>query len=82
MHHGAASEILVRLEANESPARLVIEDNGKGFDPGEPHGSDGLGLHLMRHRSALINGSSAFSVANSGTGMKVECEFPWSPTRP
>jgi len=75
VRHGSASEILVRLEAEESPARLVIEDNGKGFDPGGSDRSDGLGLHLMRHRSALIGGTFRIE-RRRPDGMMVECVFP------
>jgi signal transduction histidine kinase len=75
VRHGSASEILVRLEPDTSPARLVIEDNGKGFDPVGREGSDGLGLHLMRHRSALINGSFRIE-RRRPEGMMVECVFP------
>ena len=50
----------VILEANETEVRLIVEDDGKGFDPQEMSSrsisSLRLGLLGIRERLSLING--------------------------
>jgi signal transduction histidine kinase len=58
--HAGATRVSVILEAGEEDARLIVEDNGRGFDPEEPgrnnKPSTRLGLLGVRERLALVNG--------------------------
>ncbi len=59
--HADANHVSVLLERQEGNVVLVVEDNGKGFDPeGLIHGTDptvgGLGLTGMNERAALVHG--------------------------
>lgn len=74
VRHGAADEIAVRLTVDGPSSRLTIEDNGKGFEPAPGGHREGLGLHLMRHRSSLIGGTFHIQ-RRRPTGMVIECTF-------
>ncbi len=75
--HAAASEVRIGFELQESSLRLVVEDNGKGFDPatvtGEPESgsgrfSGGNGLESMTRRMVEIRGQCQIvSSLNRGT---------------
>lgn len=53
LRHGAATAIVIRLEAANHELRLLIHDNGRGFTPAETNGS-GLGLPNMHARAAQL----------------------------
>ncbi len=65
--HSGASRVSVLLKRGPSHVRVIVEDNGKGFDVRrvlEGQGDKrGLGLLGMRERVALLNG--AFSIESS-----------------
>jgi signal transduction histidine kinase len=75
VRHGGADRITVRLETQSNPAKLAVEDNGRGFDPLDPERRNGLGLHLMRQRASLIGGSCHIA-SQRPSGTLVECAFP------
>lgn len=76
IRHGGANQILVKLEAAARPPRLLVEDNGRGFDPLETRHRGGLGLHLMRQRAALIGGVVHIGPRAGERGTRVECTIP------
>ena len=51
--HAAPEQIAIRLAMNGPELTLSVVDDGAGFPDKLPH-LQGLGLHLMRHRAALI----------------------------
>ncbi len=66
--HAEATRIDVILERREKYVVLVVEDDGKGFDPGEEMNlSKGLGLISMRERAALVGGSLEIESTDRGT---------------
>ena len=53
--HAQAQEIKVRLEYDEKFLRLIVTDDGCGFDPAHPPPSEGgFGLVGIRERAAEI----------------------------
>ncbi len=60
MKHSGATQVGVILEATDAEARLIVEDNGRGFaiEPGEnlTVGLQHLGLLGVRERLALVKG--------------------------
>ncbi|HEX8500123.1 MAG TPA: response regulator [Pyrinomonadaceae bacterium] len=55
--HAEACKVCVLLERRDELLVLIVEDDGKGFDPDEEGGGGGsMGLINMRERAALING--------------------------
>jgi PAS domain S-box-containing protein len=75
IRHGSARSVNVSLITNGSTGKVVIEDDGVGFDPSKQRTSPGVGLRLMNYRAAIIGGT--FSVdRRPGGGVSVECTFP------
>ena len=73
-HSGARS---ARLSLGREARRMVmhVEDNGKGFNPGETRRSSGLGLHSLDERVKMAGGR--FTVESSaGTGTTVRATIP------
>jgi signal transduction histidine kinase len=55
--HAEATHVTVLLERNDQETVLVVEDNGRGFDPGKPGGRrSSMGLMSMRERTTLAGG--------------------------
>lgn len=71
--HGRSARVQVRLEQDDG-LRLVVEDDGCGFDTeSRPH-SSGFGLLSMEERAARVG--AAFSVNSSpARGTRVEVAF-------
>ena len=71
IRHGKASIIQVKLTVHKRQIRLVIIDNGIGFDPNNLPASSrqhGFGLVSLYERVALINGHLQLSSrVNEGT---------------
>jgi signal transduction histidine kinase len=73
--HADASAITVLLEPASGRAVLVVNDNGRGFDPTRASEGPGLGLRLMRERVAQVAGSLAIE-SSAGGGATVRLEVP------
>jgi signal transduction histidine kinase len=66
--HAQADTVTVLLEHTNGQLRLLIEDNGKGFDMHIQDQHTGLGMQSMRNRTSLLQGTmSVNSHAGSGT---------------
>ncbi|HSJ59570.1 MAG TPA: GAF domain-containing sensor histidine kinase [Anaerolineae bacterium] len=67
--HAGARDVWLRLSLDDSYLRVVIEDNGRGFDPGAVEASydrtGSIGLLTMRERADLID--SQLSIESSST---------------
>jgi signal transduction histidine kinase len=72
--HSDAQHVSVVASAKGGRLRLVIEDDGKGFDPEAP--TDRLGLAGIRERIQLIGGGLRIeSAPQAGTTVIVELEI-------
>lgn len=69
--HAGATSVMVQLDDGGRCKRLVIQDDGCGFDVSERDGS--FGLQGMRERMALIGGTIGI-VSSPGEGTIVQCE--------
>jgi signal transduction histidine kinase len=56
-------------------ARLIVSDDGAGFDPKTVKGQGGLGLIGMEERARLTNGKLTV-VAKPGKGTRIAVEIP------
>ena len=72
--HGHASQIVIRLAADQEQGALTITDNGSGFAD-IPANNAGMGRHLMNYRARVIGGSLEIQRAAAG-GTMVTCIFP------
>lgn len=77
--HAGAKNANVVLEARDGKIVLVIEDDGKGFDPTEiklgREAEGGLGLVGMRERAAIIGGTVEIE-SGPGNGTTVFVRVP------
>jgi signal transduction histidine kinase len=59
--HSGADRIQLSLQKNNDNLELIVEDNGKGFDPegvrSKPHEAGGIGLMGMKERAEVYGGS-------------------------
>ena len=56
LKHAAASEALVQLVKEEKRLSMVVEDNGKGFDPSVLETNKGAGWTNIRSRVDYLQG--------------------------
>jgi signal transduction histidine kinase len=76
--HARATRVDLTLSRFDGFVRLVIADNGKGFDvsgsfPGH------LGLHTMRERAERLGGTFTLD-STPGRGSRIEVTVPSRPT--
>jgi signal transduction histidine kinase len=75
--YSRARRIEVILERRADAVRLVIEDDGIGFDAGGDANGRGFGLIGMRERAALVGGSLEIeSAPGQGTTVFVRVDVP------
>ena len=72
--HGHASQIVIRLAADQEQGVLTITDNGSGIAD-IPANNAGMGRHLMGYRARVIGGSLEIQRVPVG-GTVVTCLFP------
>ena len=73
--HAAATYVSVLLEHTEGEVRLIVEDNGRGFDADQVPHHKAIGLTSMQERAALIGGEVEFESA-PGRGTTVFTRVP------
>jgi PAS domain S-box-containing protein len=77
--HARASQVSLLFESNDQSLRLIIEDDGVGFDPAEPpkgkKRSKGLGLIGMRERAMLVGGDLQIE-STPGNGTTIYVSIP------
>lgn len=68
--HAGASRIIVQLQEFSDQIRIIIQDNGRGFDKivmeTENNSRTGLGIRNMENRAKMIGASIQFSSAPGG----------------
>jgi signal transduction histidine kinase len=73
--HSGATRASVELGARDGTLRLVIGDNGHGFDPDQPRSNRQHGLANLRSRAEAAGGSLAVS-SEIGAGTRLEADIP------
>ena len=78
--HAGTDAARVTAERLDGHVRVVVEDEGAGFDPGALEGgtAGGLGLPSVRERLELVGGTVDV-VSAPGDGTRVTMEFPTDP---
>ncbi|MBL7498128.1 sensor histidine kinase [Frankia sp. CNm7] len=72
--HAHATRALVTVHCAPTEARLVVTDDGHGFEPGR----EGFGLRGMRERVALVGGSVTLD-SGPGRGTRLAVAIPRQP---
>ncbi|MEW8958939.1 MAG: sensor histidine kinase [Moorella sp. (in: firmicutes)] len=73
--HARATDVSILLEKREHVLRLIVEDNGRGFDIEAPNAKKGLGLFSMRERASLLGGSLVVE-SQEGRGTTIYADIP------
>ena len=73
--HSRASHVNVELVHDAGLVKLLVSDDGVGFDPGHPENPLGLGLVSMRERLRSVGGHLGVS-SRPGHGTQVEGAVP------
>ncbi|HEX6181252.1 MAG TPA: PAS domain S-box protein [Chitinophagaceae bacterium] len=76
LKHAEASNVTLIVEAENDELRVLIKDNGKGFDPSVTN-SAGIGLDNMLNRVESYNGRFTID-GNPDDGCKIEISIPLS----
>ncbi len=74
LKHASASEAFVQLIKEQNRLSVVVEDNGKGFDPNVPGNKEGAGLINIRSRVDYLKGQLDIH-AEPGKGTLINIEF-------
>jgi signal transduction histidine kinase len=78
IQHAQATEMFITLDVADNHFRLTISDNGAGFNVDEMLKlKTGMGLHNIKKRTALINGTASITSA-PGSGSAVVITIPYS----
>lgn len=87
LRHAAARNIRLRLWREGGAIRLLVHDDGRGFDPVSARRADGLGLTSIEERAELFGGRlNLRSSPGKGTELRVwiplpEPATPWGQIR-
>lgn len=73
--HSQASQIKVQVDMGSDTIRLVVEDNGKGFDVEKIKGDAGLGIKLISERTEMLGGALEIDSA-VGQGARFALSLP------
>lgn len=72
LRHGAAQSVRIKLEVTPTGKRLVVQDDGRGFDVGSASAGAGFGLTSMRERAQGLPGAFDLrSTPDQGTTVEV-----------
>lgn len=69
--HAHARQVVVRLARESDHLRLVVSDDGRGFDPNKVTIEHGYGLMTMRQRAERSGGQFAINSDADGTAVSV-----------
>lgn len=70
--HGKPRNIWIKLRQHLESATLEVRDDGTGLSATHDPGRISMGLHIMRHRAALIGGEFSIQPGRAG-GTEVIC---------
>lgn len=73
--YAQACEFFVRMSADKNRLKVIVSDDGRGFDPEAPASAKGLGLKNMKERTSAFNGTFRITSV-PGDGTIIVAEFP------
>lgn len=78
VRHGKARNVRIVLSSRRQQHRLVVTDDGCGFETAAHGSAPGGGLRLMGYRAAMIGGVLATD-SRPGQGTRITCHFSTFP---
>lgn len=77
LKHSEAHDATIQLIRNddEKKVNLIVEDDGKGFNPNAPSLSGGIGLSNLKARVGKLNGSFHID-SGKGVGTSISIDIP------
>jgi signal transduction histidine kinase len=79
--HAAATHVTVALDEVDTGVRIIVRDNGRGFDPAQvATDTNHIGLQQMEERLATLRGHLTL-LSHHGAGTDVIAWLPLSPQR-
>jgi ligand-binding sensor domain-containing protein/signal transduction histidine kinase len=75
LRHAGATEVAIAIAIARGGLRLVVGDNGGGFDPDSPPTGQGQGLLSMRRRATGLGGRLTIA-STPGSGTRLELHLP------
>jgi signal transduction histidine kinase len=79
--HAGVERVRMELSCDGTTTRLVVEDAGIGFDPGDASRGPGIGITSMQERLSILGGSLRVDGA-PGTGTRVTAVLPRGRSNP
>lgn len=76
LKHSAATQVFVKIWAEEGSLYLQISDNGRGVDLSAPPSHGGIGMHSIRERVIKLGGSLQIS-SEPGKGLTLTATIPY-----
>lgn len=73
--HAHATQVAIRVQPDHGRVKLVVEDNGRGFDPAANGKPGGHGLRNMAERAHQLDGALDVSSAPNG-GTRIAITLP------
>ena len=73
--HAPDAEVWLNVEANARYVRVVVRDDGPGFEPGAVASAERFGLRTMRERAESAGGTFALD-SRPGAGTRVDVTIP------
>lgn len=73
--HSQASLVKVQMDMADNQVKLIVDDNGKGFDPEVIIQEESLGLRLIKERVELMGGSFMLD-STLGKGTRITLSVP------
>lgn len=81
LRHANAENVSIVLHREQNQLRMVVEDDGRGFDVAIGFQAGGMGLNSMQRRIAKINGTvTVDSLPAQGTRVTAFAQLPMLPT--
>ena len=71
--HAHAYAIKIELYVSKDKVKVLVADDGSGFDPSLP--SEGLGIRNMKHRTKLLGGNISWSSNTNGSSVTIELPY-------
>jgi two-component system sensor histidine kinase DegS len=68
-------QITTQISLDENQVKVIVSDNGKGFDPNNGKETSGLGLKLIRDRVEMLGGFYDLD-SSEGQGCRVSLTIP------